>query len=248
MSGLTDSAGVPWEGRAFHANPSAGDDGAADPALLAALAAFRAGDVDAPAVVAALAGARVLVPLVTEAGVEGVSPAGHRVDKTQELALVTVAAADGRPVLPVFSSVETLSGWNPRARPIPVGADRAALAAAADGLAALVLDPGAPTEFAVRRSAFEAIATGTAWQPAWRDAEVRALAEAGAAGESAVTAVSLDAGDPTARFAGPELRVSLDLVPGLDRAAIDALLTRIGERWAASRLPDLVDGIGVRLR
>ena len=39
----TDSAGVPWEGRAFQPNPHAGDDGSAPEAFLVALAAFRTG-------------------------------------------------------------------------------------------------------------------------------------------------------------------------------------------------------------
>ncbi len=38
-SGATDSAGVPWAGRDLRSQPFAGDDGAADPALVAALQA-----------------------------------------------------------------------------------------------------------------------------------------------------------------------------------------------------------------
>ena len=32
-----DSAGFPWAGRSFEANPFAGDDGSADPALIGAI-------------------------------------------------------------------------------------------------------------------------------------------------------------------------------------------------------------------
>lgn len=95
-----DSAGVPWEGRRFEQNPHSGDDGSADPALLAALTAFRAGEGDAVAVVDAYRTARLLIPLVAEKGDEGVGPTGLRVDKTQELSIVTVAGPDGRRVLP----------------------------------------------------------------------------------------------------------------------------------------------------
>lgn len=249
MSGLADSAGIPWEGREFHPNPSAGDDGAADAALLDALARFHAGAAGVAEVVAALAAARLLIPLVTEAGDEGVGPHGQRVDKTQELALVTVAGPDGRSVLPVFSSVEAMGAWRADARPIPVAASRAALAAAADGLAALVLDPGSPTEFALRWTAFESVATGAPWVPGWEDASVRAAVGAVADGEAAVTRVALEPGDPTARLAGPEVRVVVDLVPGLDRASLDALLARIAERWAATPvIRERVDALGVRIR
>ena len=108
---LADSAGVPWEGRAFHANPNSDDDGSADPALLAALTAFRAGAGDQIAVVDAYRAARLLIPLVAEKGDHGIGAHGLEVDKTQELSIVTVAAPDGRRVLPVFTSVETMKTW-----------------------------------------------------------------------------------------------------------------------------------------
>lgn len=243
-----DSAGIPFEGRAFHENPSAGDDGSADPRLLEAVRRFRARDLGMPDVVAALGSARLLVPLVTERGDEGVGPHGQLVDKTQELALVTVAGPDGRAVLPVFSSVEAMRTWNPAARPIPVTAPRAALAAAADDLGAIVLDPGSPTEFAVRRTAFEALATGTPFEPCFADARVLEAFAAASAGEPAVRAVQLASGDPDARLAGPELLVQLALDAGLGRTELDAVLARLGDAWAASPvILDRVDSIAVRL-
>lgn len=57
-----DSAGVPWEGRSFESNPHASDDGSADPALLAALLRFRAGEGSQVDVVDAFRTARVLIP------------------------------------------------------------------------------------------------------------------------------------------------------------------------------------------
>jgi hypothetical protein len=66
--------------------------------------------------------------------------------------------------------------------------------------------------------------------------------------EAAIVAVRLRPGDPDARLAGPELLLELVLVDGLDRAALDALLTRLTERFAGSRLiADRVDSMGVRL-
>jgi len=243
-----DSAGIPFDGRAFHANASADDDGSPDARLIEAVLRFRARELGVSDVVAALGTARLLVPLVTDRGDEGIGAHGQLVDKTQELALVTVAGPDGRTVLPVFSSVHTMRGWNPLARPIPVAAQQAALAAAADEVGALVLDPGEPTEFALRRTAFEALATGTTFIPCFLDERVLDAFLAATASESAVRAVQLAAGDPDARLAGPELLVQLALEGGLDRAALDALLARLGDAWAASPvILDRVDSIAVRL-
>jgi len=243
-----DSAGIPFDGRSFHANPAADDDGAADPRLVDAVLRFRAGDLSISEVIEALAPARLLVPLVTERGDEGIGAHGRLVDKTQELALVTVEGPDGRSVLPVFSSVEAMRTWNPVARPIPVAAPRAALAAAADQAGAIVLDPGSPTEFAVRRTGFEALALGSRFVPCFADERVLEAFVEASAGEDALRAVQLAPGDPQARLTGPELVVALTLEPGLDRSELDALLARLSAAWAASAvIAERVDSIAVRL-
>lgn len=243
-----DSAGIPFEGREFHENPSAGDDGAADPRLVEAVRRFRARNFGMPEVVAALGPARLLVPLVTDRGDEGVGPHGQVVDKTQELALVTLAGPDGRPVLPVFSSVDAMRTWNPEARPIPVSAPRAALAAAADGVGALVLDPGSPTEFGLRRTGFEALATGAPFVPCFADENVLEAFLAATAGESVVRALQLAPGDPDARLTGPELVVQLTLDAGLPREQLDEVVGRLGAAWGASPvIAERVDSIAVRL-
>lgn len=243
-----DSAGIPFEGRSFRENPAAADDGSADAGLVEAVRRFRSREAGMPEVLAALGAARILVPLVADRGDEGVGADGRLVDKTQELALVTVAGPDGRAVLPVFSSVDAMRAWNPVARPIPAPATRAALAAAADGLSAIVLDPGSPTEFALRRTAFEALATGAAFIPCFCDERVLDAVLAATAGEPAVRDVRLAPGDPDARLAGPELLVRLVIESGLDRADLDALLARLGDAWSASPvIVDRVDSIAVRL-
>src|SRR5690554_3768347 len=96
-----DSAGQTWQGRSFSANTFGSDDGSAPAELLATIEQFRAGRIPATEVVAALARVRVLIPLLAEAGDMGFTDAGLRVDKTQELSIVTVAGPDGRKVLPV---------------------------------------------------------------------------------------------------------------------------------------------------
>lgn len=244
-----DSAGVPWEGRSFEANQHSADDGSADPALLAALVSFRAGTGSQAEVVDAFRHARVLIPLVAEKGEEGVAPSGLAVDKTQELSIVTVAAPDGRRVQPVFSSVEAMQRWDASARPIPVEAVRAALAASADDTDLIVLDPTSETEFVIRRPAVWAIAQEQAWEPSFLSPEVFSALQASVASELAVIDVAVTAGDPDARLRGPELIVILELVDGLEREVLDAVLARLAQRWASDdRIAVLADSLTVKLR
>ncbi len=243
-----DSAGVPWQGRSFEPNPHADDDGSADPALLAALEAFAAGAGDAVAVVDAYRAARLLIPLVAEAGDLGVAPSGHIVDKTQELSIVTVAAPDGRRVLPVFTSVAALAAWDATARPVPADGVRTALSAAADDTDLIVIDPGSATEFVLRRPAVWAIGQGVPWEPAWRSPEVYAGLQESVGGELGVIDLTVADGDPTGRLRGPELVVGLHLVDGLEKPALDAILQRLATRWAADdRVAVLVDSLTVKL-
>lgn len=250
LAGGADSAGTPWAGRTFQAHDTAyaGDDGSADPALVRALASFRAREVSEAAVVDALRGARLLIPLMAHAGDEGVNEHGVRVDKTQELAIVTVAGPDGRSVLPAFSSVDTLRAWNPGARPVPAETRRIAIAAASEATELLVLDPGSETEFGVRRPALWALAQALPWTPAYADDEVAEAFLRPAADDPAVSTVTVAAASPDARLGGPEVVVELGLRPGLDRAALSALLARLQEAWAGDEVvATRVDSMAVRV-
>ncbi|KQZ82309.1 hypothetical protein ASD56_15710 [Microbacterium sp. Root166] len=243
-----DSAGVPWEGRSFHANPHSGDDGTADPALLAALTAFRSGTGTQAEVVAAYGAARLLIPLIAEKGDEGIGAHGLAVDKTQELSIVTVAGPDGRRVLPVFTSVDTMRRWDAAARPVPADGTRTAAAASADDTDLIVIDPGSPTEFVLRRPAVWAIAQGLPWEPSFVSPEVFAGLQQSIGGELAVIDLAVEAGDPEARLRGPELVVRLELIHGLGKDELDAVLSRLATRWAADdRIAVLVDSLTVKL-
>jgi hypothetical protein len=216
--------------------------------VLEALERFHAGAAGPETVLEALRDERLLVPLVAHAGDEGMTDAGLRVDKTQELSLVTVQGPDGRTVLPAFTSVAALSAWNPAARPIPVAARRAALAAAAEGTELIVLDPGSPTEFGLRRPAVWALAQGEPWIPAPADPDVVDAFEFAVHVEPAIAGIRIAPGDPGARLAGPEVLAVLALVPGLDQPALDALVARVRQRWAGSPvIAERVDSLGIRL-
>lgn len=243
-----DSAGQPWEGRQFGENAFAGDDGSAPPQLIDALTRFADGRAGEDAVVDAFRSSRLLIPLVTHAGDVGVNAQGQKVDKTQELSIVTVAGPDGRNVLPVFSSVAAMQSWNTIARPVPADGIRVALAAASENTDLVVLDPTSETEFAIRRPALWAIAQSLPWQPAYANPDVLDAFLTSARSELAVLDVRLESGDPRARLAGPELIAHLELIDGLTRSELDTVLSRLAQRWSASDvIATMVDSLAVRL-
>jgi hypothetical protein len=243
-----DSAGVPWEGRHFEHSSSTDDDGSAPERLIEALRRFRSRELGEAEVIDAFRASRLLIPLVARLGEAGDGDFGHTVDKSAELSIVTVAGPDGRDVMPVFSSVAAMQRWNPAARPIPADAVRVALAAAGDGTELVVLDATSDTEFAIRRPALWAIAQSQPWLPSYLDPDLLDTFLASAQSEPAVSTVLLDAGDPDARLAGPELVVHLGLLPGLDQAELDSLLARLQQRWLDSEaIAARVDSLGIRL-
>lgn len=233
MSRAADSAGQPWQGRHFEPNPSADDDGSAPSTYIEARDAFRRGELSFSALVDAVRECRFLIPLVAVAGDTGVTADGLVVDKSQELSIITVSGPDGRPILPVFSSVAAMSRWRPDARPVPASAVRVALAAASEGTDRVVIDArSAGDEVVLPRPAVWAIAQGAEWVPAVDDAEVLEAVAVPAAEHPQIWAVSLVAGDPLARGAGPEVIVRLAIEPGLDGDALRTIIGALTTAWS----------------
>lgn len=268
--GATDSAGVPWAGRDLSGDAAKihnfeDDNGAADAGYLAAVEALlegRGGETD---VVAALATARVFVPVMATLAEEadGVADShGHTLhaDKQADMALVTLKAPDGRTAMPVFTSAAALEAWHPEARPVAVYAARAALSAVSEGAQLLVLDPGSDFTFVVRRPAVWALAQQRDWTPSYLDDQLEsALASAARefpavrrleTRQGAGTAARTAAGQTVAGGgAGPELQVVLFLEDGLDAAALQALLGRLNEAWAQlDAFAENVDSLEVKLQ
>jgi len=138
----------------------AGDDGAADPGLLAVLA--RA-DADPGPALAALGSARLLVPVTAVAGEVETGADGLAREKDSDMAVVMMRGRDGRVALLAFSGSETMARWDPTARPVPVTGRTAARAAREDGAEALVVDVAGPAPYAVQGDDLVGLAEG--WRP-----------------------------------------------------------------------------------
>lgn len=231
-----DSAGVPWEGRHFEQNDWGSDDGSAPEKLVEAIRRFGSGDVGEAEVVDALRDVRLLVPLIAHLGEAGENEHGHTIDKSQELSIVTVAGPDGRNVLPAFTSVDAMRAWNPTARPVPVEAQRVALAAASERTDLVVLDPTSATQFVIRRPALWAIAQSEPWLPSYLDPHVEKAVTDATADILEVLDLSVEPGDPHASLAGPELVIRLTLDRGLDAARLAELTTLVRYRLSVDEL------------
>ena len=254
-SDSADSAGQPWEGRSFEANAFADDDGSAPADFLAVMTEFRSHDylTDERAqaharAIEVIASSRLLAPLVAEAGDVGFTDDGLKVDKTQELALVYVGGPNGEKVLPVFSNVASMYGWNPDARPIPVDGLRVAASVIQDGGEMVVVDPGSPTEIAIRLKTLQHMAAGRAWLPNHIDPEIVAAFKDSAAGESFVRGIRLVPGDPDARGIENELVVQISLVPNLAQDQVVQQVELLSNRWAqASVIAERVTSMTVQV-
>jgi hypothetical protein len=218
-----DSAGIPFTGRQLTGTGFDDDSGAADAALLEALAHRE----DERALVAAVAAARLIVPIVA-APTEVDDSGGLAVEKSTDMAVVTLTAPDGQRALPVFSSVAALMAWDPTARPSPVTSALAAQAAVQERCDVMVLDLRSDHTVVLRPSMLWALAQQREWLPAHEDPFIaRALARA-AADEPDVLDCTAEAGEPGTGT----LRVVLGLRPGLAQEQVQALATRVGERIA----------------
>jgi len=270
--GNTDSAGFPWEGRTFdhHGTAFADDNGDTPEPVQRAIANVRAavaklssaetaeGQLSAlnelaeahARAIASFTAERFLVPLIAEAGDFGLTPEGKKVEKSQELSIVTVQAPDGRGAIPVFTSVQAMQQWNPLARPIPVPGAQVALAAGQEETDLVIIDPGAEeTEFVVRRPLLEAFALGQEVLPSWADPGVIEAFETSVREEPAIVEVILAPGDPQGRLQGPETVVGLSLRPGLTREDLQDLTSRLQERWSLHHaIAHRVDSLALQLR
>ena len=181
-------------------SPFAADDGSADPAVAAALAAFGAGLGSEHAALTTLAASRLLVPIVAVAsdGAQGGPGPGPgqaaRGDHGAEMSLPTLIGRDGRPAIPAFTGTGALARWDPRARPVPVLAGQV-WRAAVDGSCAVVVDIAGPVPLAVDGARLAALADGGPVPLPHQDPDVLAAVRSAAAGQPAIAGLAVVAGD-----------------------------------------------------
>jgi len=183
-----------------------GDDGSADPAVAEALESFRAGEGSERSALVALAGSRLLVPVVavlTEAGEDGA-------EKNSEMALPTLIGRDGRPAIIAFTCVATLACWRADARPMPAEAERVWQSAMAER-AAVVIDVAGPVPFVVEGARLAALAAGQPPPQPDQDRDVRAAVEAAVAAEPMIEGARLR----PAVSPGADLHFQLLIAPGI---------------------------------
>ncbi|MGW7515429.1 SseB family protein [Streptomyces sp. NPDC054796] len=141
----------------------ADDDGSADPALTEALAAWQAAPSDPGTearLLTALAGARLLVPVVAVLGESEAGEDGLRREKSSDMAVPTLTAPGGRRALPAFTSTAALARWRADARPVAVPLRQALQALAHEGADTLVLDLAGPVTYPLTGPALHALAEG----------------------------------------------------------------------------------------
>ncbi|MDJ1132255.1 SseB family protein [Streptomyces iconiensis] len=191
----------------------AGDDGTADPALAQALAAWHAGPSHSTEarVLEALAGARLLVPMVAVLTESETGENGLRRDKTSEMAVPTLNAPGDRRALPAFSSTGALAEWRPEARPVAVGLPQALQALVHEQANALVLDIAGPVTYELSGSALYAAAEGRTDPRPLADPTVTGALRALLAAEPAVLGAHLTPGGE-----GSDGTLALALAPEAD--------------------------------
>jgi len=209
--------------------------------VAAALAAYAAGTGGEHAVLAALASARLLVPVIAvqadsldAAGGPADEPA-WRGEKTSEMAMPSIVGTDGRRALPAFTCIGAVRSWQPAARPVPVPATSVWQAAAGQAWA-VIIDIAGPVPVAIDGARLAALASGGAVPQMHEDPDVWQQVAQAAAGIAPGIRVRLSQPrgglDFTLELAPPDGVVTP--VPGevADRIA-DAAVARLGGRVRA---------------
>lgn len=245
-----DTAGTQWAGRLLSPSPFAGDDGAPAAAVRAAMGALTAGSAQADAsperdLLEALAQARLFAAI--EAVPAQVDRSGLLATEVEsDMASPVLTAPDGRRAMPLFTGLDTLAAWQADARPVPVRATEAAVAALDDACDVILLDLGSPHAVVVRLSQVWALAQRRPWVPAHEDQVVQEALERAIRGRPDIVAARLE--DGTVHAPGVT-RLVLELRPGLTQTQVGDLTQIIGQALGADPEVRLrIDDVAMVLR
>jgi SseB protein N-terminal domain len=189
------------------------DDGSAAAELETALRAYAEGTGGEHAVLAALSGSRLLVPVVAIL-TEDETVDGLRREKESEMALPTLVGDDGRRAVLAFTSTGSLARWRPDARPVAVRTAQACQAALDEPADAVVIDVAGPAPYAIEGARLRVLAEGGTITAAHEDPHVLGAVHAAVGGLPGVTGVQVGPGGQA------ELAVRLRLAEGADEQAV----------------------------
>ncbi|MGJ3509318.1 SseB family protein [Enemella sp. A6] len=124
------------------------DDGTADPAVRQVLSAAEGGDTRAYLdAVVELCGSRLLVPIMASG--DHLDATGPEPDRHAEMAAVLLQRPDGEKAMVAFTGVDSMSAWQPDARPIPATLDKVCEAAVQSGANTVLIDLQGPFPFVI---------------------------------------------------------------------------------------------------
>jgi len=191
------------------------DIGEASRGVAAAMAAYEDGTGCEHTALSALAGSRLLVPVVAMAAEDpaardtaaaSVTAAGPNgpvpfvaAEKRSEMAAPALVGRDGRRALVAFTCADAVRRWQPTARPVPVPAVGVFQAAAAESCA-VVVDVAGPVPLAVDGARLAALADGRRPPRMHEDPDVWQRVAAAAGHVAPGIRVRLSAAAPGAEF------------------------------------------------
>lgn len=259
----TDTGGQPWKGRNLgegtsHTHQYKGDEGLTDPHLQEVWEAWVKGEAQEHELIEALREVRIFAPVVAQLSQSHITEDGLVSDKESDMALVSIQAPDGRKALPIFTCVDYLTAWHPEARPVAADMRKTALSAVEDDNQLIVINPGQESVFVARRPAFWAIAKGEPWLPSYADPQIQAELTRLIEDIPAISAIKAERGDGVNTVFrgqtldggghGPELKIILKLVPGLNREQLNQVLGVFQQKLAGSQLiSEKVDSVQLKL-
>jgi hypothetical protein len=199
------------------------DVGDASPAVTAAMTAYADGTGCEHGALAALAGSRLLVPVLAMPGEDsgpGPFPAG---DKHSDMATPALVGRDGRRALVAFTCADAVRRWQPAARPVPVPAVAVFQAATAESCA-VVIDVAGPVPLAVEGARLAALASGDPPPAMHEDPDVWQLVAAAAGRVAPGIRVRL-----TEPVPGAEFTLELAPPPGVAGQVPEDIASRVME-------------------
>lgn len=140
----------------------AGDRGEPDAGVRAALAMASGGQDAYLAAVAALCGARLLMPVVASGDESGDGPDP---DRHAELSAVLMRSASGQGGALAFTGADALHAFDAHARPVPCTLDEVAATTLEAGAEAIVVDLAGPNVLVIEGELVQQLATGNRLVP-----------------------------------------------------------------------------------